>query len=497
MSTHKCLRIIAGNNKDFRIPLVSPPLTIGRSDDNRVVLAPEIIASRHHAELTENDGVWSVRDLDSMNGTYVNGERIEWPRVLQPGDQIRIASEIMVLEDDPGDNTDSPAPARSDLDPATPASGSSTVVLDGGAGIPSSTMGPPQSARHALHAATHVDQAATETATQLRILVPLLNGVVAEIGKAIVGQKEILHSLMLALMSRGHVLMIGLPGLAKTLMIRTLAEVLDLRFRRIQFTPDLMPTDITGTDVLEVDEASGRKSYRFIRGPVFTNILLADEINRTPPKTQAALLEAMQESHVTAAGETYPLAPPFFVLATQNPLEQEGTYPLPEAQLDRFMFSLRVNYPSEAEEEEIAESTTTDRTVMLKKRMNSEEILRLQKLVRRLPVSKHVVKYATRLARATRPDDPRAPEAVKKWIHCGAGPRATQYLLLAAKAGAVMRGSLVVNCNDVRLAAFPVLRHRMFTNFAADSEGVDVDTIITQVLKEVHEPDEKDYQNNR
>ncbi len=497
MSTHKCLRIIAGNNKDFRIPLVSPPLTIGRSDDNRVVLAPEIIASRHHAELTENDGVWSVRDLDSMNGTYVNGERIEWPRVLQPGDQIRIASEIMVLEDDPGDNTDSPAPARSDLDPATPASGSSTVVLDGGAGIPSSTMDPPQSARHALHAATHVDQAATETATQLRILVPLLNGVVAEIGKAIVGQKEILHSLMLALMSRGHVLMIGLPGLAKTLMIRTLAEVLDLRFRRIQFTPDLMPTDITGTDVLEVDEASGRKSYRFIRGPVFTNILLADEINRTPPKTQAALLEAMQESHVTAAGETYPLAPPFFVLATQNPLEQEGTYPLPEAQLDRFMFSLRVNYPSEAEEEEIAESTTTDRTVMLKKRMTSEEILRLQKLVRRLPVSKHVVKYATRLARATRPDDPRAPEAVKKWIHCGAGPRATQYLLLAAKAGAVMRGSLVVNCNDVRLAAFPVLRHRMFTNFAADSEGVDVDTIITQVLKEVHEPDEKDYQNNR
>ncbi|MCX6867949.1 MAG: AAA family ATPase [Verrucomicrobia bacterium] len=490
MSTPKCLRIIAGNNKDFRIPLILSPLTIGRSDDNRVVLAPEIIASRHHAELTENDGVWSVRDLDSMNGTYVNGERIEWPRVLQLGDQIRIASEVMVLEEDPGDNT--AAPARSVLDPATPASGSSTVVLDGGPGIaPNATA-----ARPAPRAAAQMDQAATETATQLRILVPLLNGVVAEIGKAIVGQQEILHSLMLALMSRGHVLMIGLPGLAKTLMIRTLAEVLDLRFRRIQFTPDLMPTDITGTDVLEVDEASGRKNYRFIRGPVFTNILLADEINRTPPKTQAALLEAMQESHVTAAGETYPLAPPFFVLATQNPLEQEGTYPLPEAQLDRFMFSLRVNYPSEAEEEEIAESTTSDRSVVLKKRMSGEEILRLQKLVRRLPVSRHVVKYATRLARATRPDDPRAPEAVKKWIHGGAGPRATQYLLLAAKAGAVMRGSLVVNCNDVRVAAFPVLRHRMFTNFAADSEGVDVDSIISQVLKEVHEPDEKDYQNN-
>jgi MoxR-like ATPase len=254
-----------------------------------------------------------------------------------------------------------------------------------------------------------------------------------------------------------------------------------------------MPTDITGTDVLEVDEANGRKSYRFIRGPVFTNILLADEINRTPPKTQAALLEAMQECHVTAAGETYPLAPPFFVLATQNPLEQEGTYPLPEAQLDRFMFSLRVDYPSEAEEEEIAESTTSDRSVELSKRMSGEEILLLQKLVRRLPVSKHVVKFATRLARATRPGDPRAPEAVRKWIHCGAGPRATQYLLLAAKAGAVMRGSLVVNCNDVRLAALPVLRHRMFTNFAADSEGVDVDEIISKVIKEVQEPGEKDY----
>jgi MoxR-like ATPase len=345
-----------------------------------------------------------------------------------------------------------------------------------------------------LDAAAAAPDIAEETAAQLRVLIPRLEGVVEEIGKAVVGQKEIVNGLMLALVSRGHVLMIGLPGLAKTLMIRTLAEVLDLRFRRIQFTPDLMPTDITGTDVLEVDEATGRKSYRFIRGPVFTHILLADEINRTPPKTQAALLEAMQESHVTASGETYPLAPPFFVLATQNPLEQEGTYPLPEAQLDRFMFSLRVDYPSEEEEEEIAESTTSDRSVELSKRMTGEEILLLQKLVRRLPVSKHVVKYATRLARATRPGDPRAPEAVRKWIHCGAGPRATQYLLLAAKAGTVMRGSLVVNCNDVRLAALPVLRHRMFTNFAADSQGVDVDDIIAKVLKEVQEPGEKDYQ---
>ena len=484
MNHPKCLNVIAGQGTGQRIPLTSSPLTIGRADDNRVILPPETGASRHHAELSEDDGAWSVRDLGSMNGTWVNDERIEWPRLLHPGDQIRIASEVMVYGDTsmpmpeiptaaaaPGMQI--PAPAKSVPESGPHPSGRSTVVLESGespAGI------------------------ATDTAAQLHLLVPKLNSVVAEIGKTIIGQKDILHSLMLALMSRGHVLMIGLPGLAKTLMIRTLAEVLDLRFRRIQFTPDLMPTDITGTDVLEVDEATGRKNYRFIRGPVFTNILLADEINRTPPKTQAALLEAMQEYHVTASGETYPLAPPFFVLATQNPLEQEGTYPLPEAQLDRFMFSLRVDYPSEAEEEQIAESTTSDQTVELKKRMSGEEILLLQRLVRRLPVSRHVVKYATRLARATRPADPRAPEAVKKWIHCGAGPRATQYLLLAAKAGAIMRGSLAVNCNDVRLAALPVLRHRMFTNFAADSEGVDVDDIIRKVLKEIKEPDEKDYQ---
>jgi MoxR-like ATPase len=469
MSTPKCLHISVGKAKGSRIPLDSPSITIGRSADNRVILSPEIAASRHHAELMEDDGDWSVRDLGSMNGTYVNGERIEWPRALQVGDEIKIAGDTMIFGDMSGEfPIDGDAPVRK--------SEASTVNLDHGIPAP---------------------ELAEETAAQLRILIPKLESVVAEMGKAIIGQKEIIHSLMLALVSRGHVLMIGLPGLAKTLMIRTLAEVLDLRFRRIQFTPDLMPTDITGTDVLEVDEATGRKNYRFIRGPVFTNILLADEINRTPPKTQAALLEAMQEIHVTAAGETYPLAPPFFVLATQNPLEQEGTYPLPEAQLDRFMFSLRVDYPSEAEEEEIAESTTSDRSVILLKRMSGEEILQLQKLVRRLPVSKHVVKYATRLARATRPGDPRAPEAVKKWIYCGAGPRASQQLLLAAKAGAVMRGSLVVNCNDIREAALPVLRHRMFTNFAADSEGMDVDGIIVKVLKEVHEPGEKDYQNEK
>ena len=460
----KCLKVTKGAAKGRLIPLENPPVTIGRSDDNRIILTPEIEASRHHAELTDDDGVWHVRDLGSMNGTYVNGERIEWPRKLKDGDEIRIAGDTFVFEEES---------AGREKASATMKSAAPTVNLN---------------------QEQQPEELAEETAAELRLLIPKLESVVEEMGKAIIGQKEIIHSLMLALVSRGHVLMIGLPGLAKTLMIRTLAEVLDLRFRRIQFTPDLMPTDITGTDVLEVDEATGRKNYRFIRGPVFTNILLADEINRTPPKTQAALLEAMQECHVTASGETYPLAPPFFVLATQNPLEQEGTYPLPEAQLDRFMFSLRVDYPSEVEEEEIAASTTSDRSITLEKRMSGAEILQLQKLVRRLPVSRHVVKYATRLARATRPGDAHAPEQVKKWIHCGAGPRATQYLLLAAKAGAVMRGSMVVNCNDIRESAPAVLRHRMFTNFAADSEGIDVDDIIAKVIKEVKEPGEKDYQ---
>ncbi len=480
MSIPRHITIIEGPDRGAIIPLVAPPITIGRADDNRVRLSPTTKLSRHHAELTEDGGVWFVRDLGSMNGTYVNGERIEWPRELKPGDRIRMAENTLVF----AEVEVPPAPAPAQAEPAPRKSGASTVNLDERSAPDDPFSGPPAEAPAEL---------AEETAVQLRILMTRVEAVMAEMGKIIIGQKGIIHALMVALLSRGHVLMIGLPGLAKTLMIRTLAEVLDLRFRRIQFTPDLMPADITGTDVLEIDEASGRKNYRFIRGPVFTNILLADEINRTPPKTQASLLEAMQEYHVTASGETYPLAPPFFVLATQNPLEQEGTYPLPEAQLDRFMFSLRVDYPDEAEEERIASATTTDRTVTLTKRMTGEELLLMQRLVRRLPVAPHAVKYATRLARATRPGDRRAPDAVGKWVHCGAGPRATQYLLLAAKAAAVMRGSLVPNCNDIRLAAPAVLRHRIFTNFAADSAGVDVEHIITTVLKEVPEPGEKDY----
>jgi MoxR-like ATPase len=314
-----------------------------------------------------------------------------------------------------------------------------------------------------------------------------------EIAKAIVGQREIVLDVLTAIISRGHVLLIGMPGLAKTTLVRTIADVLDLKFRRIQFTPDLMPSDITGTDILEVDDATGKKEYRFIKGPIFSQILLADEINRTPPKTQAALLEAMQEYRVTAAGQTFALEPPFFVLATQNPLEQEGTYPLPEAQLDRFMFSVYIDYPTEEEEETIAKVTTAAQNYTLNKVLDARAIIELQNAVRDLPISDHVVKYSVRLVRSTRPADPRAPDFIKKWIHCGAGPRAAQYLLLAAKARAVIDGRLLVTTNDVRSIARPVLRHRMFTNFTADSEGMDTDKIVQRLLETVAEPGEKDY----
>jgi MoxR-like ATPase len=314
-----------------------------------------------------------------------------------------------------------------------------------------------------------------------------------EFGRVIIGQREVLEQLLIAIAANGHCLMIGLPGLAKTLMVSTLARLLHLSFKRIQFTPDLMPADITGSEILEVNENGGQKNFRFVKGPVFTNMLLADEINRTPPKTQAALLESMQERQVTVANSVYPLPRPFFVLATQNPLEQEGTYPLPEAQLDRFLFNVLVDYPAEAEEEEIVQLTTGRRDVELSPVLTAAELLRVQQAVLDLPVSPHVVKYATRLIRATRPKDPRAPDFIQANVACGAGPRAAQHLILAAKARAVIRGRLNVGCEDIRRLAAPVMRHRIFTNFAADSEGITPDQLIARLLKAVPEPGPEEY----
>ncbi|MBN1555231.1 MAG: MoxR family ATPase [Phycisphaerae bacterium] len=317
----------------------------------------------------------------------------------------------------------------------------------------------------------------------------------AEISKAIIGQADARELLLQAMLSRGHCLLVGVPGLAKTLMVSTLAKVLKLQFSRIQFTPDLMPSDITGTDVIEEDRATGRRELRFVRGPIFANIILADEINRTPPKTQSALLQAMQEYHVTAGGRTMALDPPFFVLATQNPIEQEGTYPLPEAQLDRFMFMVTVGYPSRDEERRIVKSTTTDTAQQPEPVLSGEDILALQRVVRKAPVSRHVVDYAVNLVRASRPDDPSAPDFVKRYLTWGAGPRAAQYLVLGAKSRALLHGRFNVAAEDVRAVAKPVMRHRLFTNFNADAEGVAPDGIVEKLLQTVPEPDIEDYRN--
>ena len=304
-----------------------------------------------------------------------------------------------------------------------------------------------------------------------------------EIGKSIIGQKDVLDHILIALLCKGHTLIVGVPGLAKTLMIKSMADLLDLTFSRIQFTPDLMPSDITGTEVLEEDQASGKRAFRFFKGPIFGNIILADEINRTPPKTQAALLEAMQEHKVTAAGNTYDLEEPFFVLATQNPIEQEGTYPLPEAQLDRFMFNILIDYPSRKDEVSIVQTTTDVTDTSLNKVISREEILEYQGLVRRVPVAENVIEYAVDLVNATRPGE-NSKDFINEWIDWGAGPRASQYLILGAKAKAVLDTRPTAEIDDVKALALPVLRHRVLPNFNAEAEGMKVNDILKKLIEE-------------
>jgi len=305
-----------------------------------------------------------------------------------------------------------------------------------------------------------------------------------EISKIIVGQKEVIEQILICLLASGHGLIIGVPGLAKTLMVSTLAKVLNLAFNRVQFTPDLMPSDITGTEIIE-EETSGHRKFRFVKGPIFANIILADEINRTPPKTQAALLQAMQEYHVTVGGETYPLPLPFFVLGTQNPIEFEGTYPLPEAQLDRFMFSIYIDYPKAKEEEEIVRSTTSAYEPKLDTVLNDKEILQLQKLLRRVPVSDDVLSYAVRLASSTRPNNDGSLQFIKDWVSWGAGPRASQYLILGAKTRSILSGRYTPTTDDIRAVAQPVLRHRIVTNFNAEAEGVKAADVVKKLLETI------------
>ena len=310
--------------------------------------------------------------------------------------------------------------------------------------------------------------------------------VVNEIQKVIIGQDEVIEDLLVALFSKGHCLFVGVPGLAKTLLVSTLAQVLNLGFSRIQFTPDLMPSDITGTDILHEDTTSGKRVFQFIKGPIFSNIILADEINRTPPKTQAALLQAMQEKQVTVGGNTYSLTPPFLVFATQNPIEHEGTYPLPEAQLDRFMFIINVTYPSKEEEIEIALSTTSGQLPELQPILNAEQVLKFQDLVPRVPVSEHVARYAVELVQNTRPQqNSNAPDFVKEWIDWGAGPRASQYLILGAKAKALMDNRVATTIEDVKAVSQQVLEHRIILNFKAEAENIKVTDVIDKLLTTV------------
>jgi MoxR-like ATPase len=306
--------------------------------------------------------------------------------------------------------------------------------------------------------------------------------ITAELGKVIVGQQQVIEEMLAALFAGGHCLLVGVPGLAKTLMIRTLASALSLRFSRVQFTPDLMPSDIMGAEIIQEDKASGRRDFRFLPGPIFANVVLADEINRTPPKTQAALLEAMQEHQVTVGGVKHALPEPFFVLATQNPIEQEGTYPLPEAQLDRFMFSVYVDYPDEGEELEIVKRTTADLEVSVAAHLSAEEIVNLARIVRRVPAADNVALYALRLARMTRPGKGDAPDFVRAYVAWGAGPRASQCLVLGAKARAVLQGRRHATIDDVKAVALPALRHRIKTNFQADADGVSGDKIVAMLI---------------
>ncbi len=330
--------------------------------------------------------------------------------------------------------------------------------------------------------ATTMSDADVEAMDRLRSTCDRLR---TEIARVIIGQDDVVTKLLICLFCRGHALLMGVPGLAKTLLVQTISELMQLRFSRIQFTPDLMPSDITGTEILQESDTPGRRVFEFVKGPIFANVVLADEINRTPPKTQAALLQAMQEHAVNYGSKRYPLDPPFFVLATQNPIEQEGTYPLPEAQLDRFMFLIRVDYPTEEQERRIARETTGEERAGLLPVLSGPEILAGQQLIRRVPIPDHVIEHIVRLVRRSRPSLPEAPDWVRRWVQWGAGPRAVQYLVLGARAHAMLRGSYLVQVDDVHAVATPVLEHRILTNFHAESEGIDSREIIQRLVAQV------------
>ena len=425
-------------------------LTLGRSDRASFVVKDSLMSGTHLTIKLEN-GAWWAHDLDSSNGTRINGAEINSVQ-LAGGEEFEVGSTLFAFV--------------AEGEPAAKAVSSDTK-------------------RAAAVAPAPVPAIAEDDAAVIREVHETYKRMKVELATIIVGQDSVIDEVLMAVFSRGHALLVGVPGLAKTLLVSTLSQVLDLSFKRVQFTPDLMPSDITGSDVLEEDRTTGKRIFRFVNGPLFANMVLADEINRTPPKTQAALLEAMQEHSVTVGSETYALPEPFFVLATQNPIEQEGTYQLPEAQLDRFMFNIVVDYPSPSEESQIIRQVTGLQQNKVKTQLNAEQVLRLQQVIRRVPVADHVIEFARNLARATRPKEPEAPEIVREMVGWGAGPRAGIYLVTAAKARAVLQGRYHATTADVAAVALPVLRHRVITTFNAEAAGVTSDQIITALLEQL------------
>ncbi|TET38877.1 MAG: FHA domain-containing protein [Planctomycetota bacterium] len=467
-----------GLNAGVEYHLSRHRMTIGRAQSADIRLRDTDI-SRQHAAIEKSGDGWSINDLGSSNGITVNGKKMD-KHPLASRDEIKMGKVTLVYLD----SEDTGMNVAVEVMPEGMATDAET---DDESKKTSVGVAPARKRKKAPKAliASGADLKVIDKIKEAR------TRIISEIHKIIIGQDEVIEQLVIALFSRGHCMIEGVPGLAKTLMVSTLAQILDLDFKRIQFTPDLMPADITGTDVLEEDPTTRERSFKFIKGPVFTNVLLADEINRTPPKTQAALLEAMQEYRVTASGYTYKLEEPFFVLATMNPIEQEGTYPLPEAQLDRFMFKILIRYPTAKEEVAIVEETTKVQEAEPGVVLSGTDIMNLQIIVRKVPVSRHVVAYATSLARATRPGEPEAPGFVNEYVAWGAGPRAAQYLVIGAKARAVFQGRYNVSCADVRAMAHPVMRHRVFVNFNAESMGKTPEDIVQQLLEEIPEPEEE------
>lgn len=479
-----------GEYKGQGLKVEETGITLGRSYNCDVTITDDTVVSAEHASIRFEQGAWWLYDLRSTNGTFINGQRAEAIQ-LSENDKIKLGStafEFHEHESDLFDNSlwntqveldDIEADAADGIaDPTIKLHAVKDLIADKKPEtiytklVPQKNVGAPSSFLSNATDDIQIIKDLNDTYLKMK----------AQLSKVIVGQEEVIDQVLMSIFCRSHSLLIGVPGVAKTLLVNSISHVLKLSYKRLQFTPDLMPSDITGTDVLEEDPETGRRRFRFVQGPIFANMVLADEINRTPPKTQAALLEAMQEHRVTVGGKTYHLPEPFFVLATQNPIEQEGTYPLPEAQLDRFMFNILVDYPSLDEERLIIKQVTSNYQAELDATLTAQDVLKLQQLVKRIPVADHVINYACDLARGSRPNEDDAPDFIKEMVSWGAGPRAGINLVTAAKAHAILNGRQHTTTEDVTYVAAPVLRHRIMTTFNAEASGVTSDDIVNMLI---------------